>query len=100
MREGRRLALVLSLVLLASCGVEVNYTMTHANGQKVCQGDNDRLGRRQGAWVYFNPSGDVLFSETIEGREYKRTGFYVDDLWIRELSDSEILKQRRVSWSD
>ncbi|MEM7516749.1 MAG: hypothetical protein AAF368_07475 [Planctomycetota bacterium] len=93
-------AILLALVSLVSCGVEVNYSMSYANGQKVSQGDTDRLGRRQGAWLYFDPSGSVVFSATIEGREYKRTGFYADGLWVRELTDAEILKQRRASWSD
>ena len=87
------------MIALASAACEWR-TSEHAefyvNGQlRVTEPRRDWDGMVHGPWVWWARDGTLLYTETFDGTEYTRTGFYEHGEKVRELSDPELEQELR-----
>jgi hypothetical protein len=82
--------LVLAIGISAHLTACVRYSsVSHGTGQLAYYGDTT-FGRRVGIWVYFDSSGAIQREFTSpSGANLTRTGFYVNGVKMRELTEAE-----------
>lgn len=103
--RGRRwisglLTLSVCAVLGAGCpGVDVTIRSYWPNGQlKFVAGGHDANHTRNGVWVYFTQTGDILYEQTYsDGSTYLRTGVYESGKRVRLPTEQEILEARETA---
>lgn len=94
------LALSVCAVLGVGCpGVDVTIRSYWPNGQlQFVEGGHGADNTRNGVWVYFTQTGDILYEETYsDGATYLRTGVYESGRRVRLPTEQEILDARATA---